>query len=207
VARVDAPLLNSGHFEFYDEPTFDTLRVAQFIYRTQMFKLLGGAQVYFHDGRNIFKENIHATFHSLIGPAKFSLSFPCSGLPAQVAIMEQICAQWAPLTSHVELLKLYNSFPDENKEREGLTPWLGFLHSFTAVKTLRLAVKPDVPHVVHILGQLEGERAIEVLPALGAIELDCEEQRASEVLPLLGPFLDARKESGHPVVVNVGSEF
>jgi len=63
-------------------------------------------------------------------------------------------------------------------------------------------------HVAPALGGLEGKGATEVLPALCTIKVDCKVQDASEILRLLRPFLVAREESGHPVVVmaNVGSK-
>ena len=68
----------------------------------------------------------------------------------------------------------------------------------------------EVPRIAHVLWVLEGERATdsEVLPALRTIKLDCPEPGArSEILRLLGPFLVAREESEHPVVVNVVSNY
>jgi hypothetical protein len=66
----------------------------------------------------------------------------------------------------------------------------------------------NVPHVAHMLGQLKGEKATDVLPALRTIEFDCPDRGASsKILRLLEPFLVARKKSGHPVVVNDDSDF
>ena len=201
VGRVEAPLLKSGHLHFYDEPIFDTPPrhgVPQFIHRTKMFPSLGKVQVHFS------RECIFASFRSSIGPAQFYLSFRCSGLPAGVAIMQRICAQWPPLFSHVEWLKLQvDFFPEEKRCREAITPWLGFLRAFTAVQTLHLRGEATVSHVARILDELEGERAPEVLPALRAIELHCSESGKSESLRSLEPFIVAREESEHPVTVEI----
>jgi len=199
VGRVEAPLLKSGHLQFYDEPIFDTPRVPQFIHRTKMFPSLGKVQVHFSH------EYILASFRSSIAPAHFYLSFRCSGLPAQVAIIQRICAQWPPLFSHVEWLKLQvEVFPEEKRWREVITPWLGFLRAFTAVQTLHLRGEVTVSHVARILDELEGERAPEVLPALRAIGLHCSELGKSESLrSSLEPFIVAREESEHPVTVEI----
>ena len=201
VGRLDAPLLKSGFLQSYDEPIFDTPRVPQFIHSTKMFKLLGEVKVSFYKG------SITTCFCSLISPAVFFLSLPCSGLPSQVTIMERICAQWPPLVSHVGFLKLDDLFIQVEKWWEAVTPWLGFLRLFTAVQTLRLRGTAPVSHVARMLGELEGERATEILPALRIIEVDCSEQRASRILCLLGSFLVAREDLGRPVVVNIGSKF
>ena len=205
VDQVDAPLLTSGNLEFYDEPMFDNPRGPQFIHRTEMFKLLGEIEVHVCRGYTLRRTGIDATFHSSIGPAKFSLSFPCSGFPAHCASMKRICAQWPPLVvSRVEVLDLYDDFFEEIKWSEAVmvTPWLVFLRPFTAVQTLRLHSRAEVPpHVAYMLGPLEGGWATEVLPALNTIELDYSGRGASETLCLLKPFLVAREESEFPVIV------
>ena len=50
----------------------------------------------------------------------------------------------------------------------------------------------------------EGKEATEVLPRLSAIGLHSANQVDSEVSRSLKPFLVAREESEHPVVVDVG---
>jgi hypothetical protein len=211
LGRVDAPLLKSGNLRFYDDgPTHNTSQVARFIHRTKMFKLLGEAKIEF------YRECICVSFQSSIGPAKFSLVLECYGLPAQVVITERICAQWPPLLSRVELLKLGGSSSsfEERKWREVITPWLGLLRPFTAVQTLCLFGTAPLSHVAHILGELGGERSIEVLPALRTIDLShCVAATRYyysdrvETLRLLGPFLAAREERERPVLVDVDSKY
>jgi len=205
VARVDAPLLDDCDLYFTDKPTFDTPRVPQFIRRTKTVKLLDGVNVHFS------REYGGAAFCSSIGPAEFGLTFPRSGLPVQVALTERICAQWPPLVSRVEFLKLSDDYYAEEEKTllEATTAWLGLLRRFTAVQTLRLVGRATMFHVGHILAELERERAMEVLPALRTIELSAGggfPQDRSETLGLLGPFLAAREEWEHPVVVKVCSK-
>lgn len=208
MGRVDAPLLNDGSFKFYDQPIFDTPRVPQFIRRTKIFDFPSGVKVKFRSAWVFDEAGICASFRSSISPAKFHLLFPCSEFPAQVTIMERICAQWPPLVSHVEFLELFDDvFEDSNWQWwEGITPWLGFLRQFTAVQTLRLHVMEKVPHVTHVLGAVEGARVTKVLPTLRTIELACpvcpEQGARSETLRVLRPFLVAREELERPVVVN-----
>ena len=208
VGRVDAPLLDSGHLDFYDEPIFDTPRVPQFFHRTIMFKLFSEVTVWFRRVRIFFEAGIFASFRSSIGPATFSFSFPCSEFPAQVATMERICSQWPSLFSHVELLRLNDDFIEQrNWSEANTTAWLEFLRSFNAVQTLRLGGTATELHVAYILGLLKGERATEVLPALCTINSNRSDPGASDILGLSGPFLAARKESGHPVVVTADSKY
>jgi hypothetical protein len=178
---------------------FDTPRVPQFIHRAKMFKSIGKVDVYFDE------EFIIAALRSSIGPAKFRLSFPCSDFFVQVEIMEELCAQWPPLVSRVKFLRLDDGFYSEDEAwQEDVAPWLGFLRPFTAMQTLRICGEGPVSHVANVLGGLEGKGATEVLPTLSAIELHSAEEVNSEASRLLEPFLVAREELEHPVVVDVG---
>ena len=212
VGRVDAPLLTSGDLQFWeswDEPMFVTPRVPQFIHRTEMFKFVREIEMHLCCARPYRRPGIDATFHSSICPAKFSLSSPCSSSHTHCAIIEQICAQWPPLISHIEVLTSYDDFSQESRYSDSviITPWSGCLRPFTAVQTLRLhAIAKGPPYVSYVLGRLEGGSATEVLPALRTIELYCSEQGTTEALCLLTPFLVAREESECPVAVNVNSK-
>ena len=115
MSRLDAPLLNSGHLVIYDEPTSDTPRIPWFIHHTKIPKLLGGVEVNFLSEYSSHRATICAPFHSSIGIEPFRLYFPCSGFPAQVAIMERICTQCTPLFSHVEFLKNFDISSEEEK--------------------------------------------------------------------------------------------
>ena len=131
VARIDAPLLDNGALAFDDEPTFDTARVPQFIHRTEIFKLLGGVDVYFRKKGASGKGCVTLYLRPSTGPATFELSFPCSGLLSQVAQLGRSWAQCQALLSHVERLRLGgDSLVEWNSWQ---VPWQGFFKPFTAV--------------------------------------------------------------------------
>lgn len=194
VARIETPLLDDGHLGLYGDPIFDNPRVPCFIHRTKMFKLLDRVAAQF------WTADVSFLLHSSISPAKFHLTFPCTGLRIQVALMERICTQFQISFSHVEWLELDGYLSLEH--RWGLsTSWLGFLLPFTAMQTLHLSGKGIVSHVARMLGGVTGERATEVLPALNTIVLSCPRRKVSKVVLLLEAFVIAREHSGHPVVV------
>jgi len=140
VARIDAPLLDDGHLELYSNPIrdFDTPRVPGFIHRTKMFKLLDRVAAQF------WTADVSLLLHSSIGPAKFHLAFPCTGLRMQVALMERICTQFPTIFSHVERLELDGYLSSEHRW-ELSTSWLGFLRPFTAMQTLHLSGEGIMP--------------------------------------------------------------
>ena len=58
-------------------------------------------------------------------------------------------------------------------------------------------------HIARVLGELDKERAAEVLPMLHRLVFVPFELIDTVVIPLLKPFLDARQQSGRPVTVEV----
>ena len=78
--------------------------------------------------------------------------------------------------------------------------WLEFLHPFNAVQILHARGSPPQYrlsiHIARVLGELAGERAVEVLPMLHTLELN-----RHMVTPMLKSFIDARQSLGHPVVI------
>jgi len=199
VARIDAPLLDSGFIHIYDEPTFGAPRLPHFIHRTEKLKSLGLVSVY------IRHEGSFLCFHSSVGSksksAKISLTFPFDESHTPVKLLEQIGTQWSDLLSHVERLEIGgDDLYFGPWWQEGNALWLEFLRPFTAVQTLRLSGEDLLPHLAGILGAVTGKRAAQVLPALHTILLwDSEEEEYYD--HLLKPFLVAREHSEHPVVV------
>jgi hypothetical protein len=196
VAQIDAPLLNSGHLEFWGGPMSNMMRVPHFIHSTERFKFPNQVEVDFRYGA------VTLYLDPLNSPTYFSLTSPCSTLSLQVILIEQIFERCPPLLSHVEQLELKG---DSVWARYFATSWLGFLRPFIAVQTLCLSGEDLVPRVAHTLGNLKGKSATEVLPALHTILLwsfpsnECEVSR--ETARLLEPFIAAREHFKHPVVV------
>jgi hypothetical protein len=86
--------------------------------------------------------------------------------------MEQVCTWCLPPLSTLE--GLYLGAPGWRLHRQDNTEndlWLELLHPFTTVKNLYLTEK-IAPRIVHVLQELDGERATEVLPTLQNIFLE-----------------------------------
>jgi hypothetical protein len=203
VARIEAPLLNSGDLSFCDEATYGAPRLFNFIHRTEMFKFPDLISVYFRH------EGTYFDLRSSVGSAEFSLSFPFQGSPTPVELLERLVTQCLALFSRVERLEisgygLYFGWWWQNFSAS----WLGFLRPFTAVQTLRLVGQDLLPHLARMLGKLTEERVPDVLPALHTILLwgsPCD-KNASEKALLFKPFIVAREHSEHPVVVEYEDE-
>jgi hypothetical protein len=198
VARIEAPLLNSGDLRSCDEPTYVTPRLFNFIHRTEMFKFPDLISVYLRHKGAFFD------LRSSVDSTEFSLSFPFHESHTPVELLERLVTQCLGLFSRVERLDisgydLYFGWWWQNLSAS----WLGFLRPFTAVQTLRLVGHDLMPHLARMLGNLTEERVAEVLPALHTTLLwgSPRDKKASEKALLFKPFIVAREHSEHPVVV------
>jgi hypothetical protein len=199
VARIDAPLLDSGCIRFYDEPTFDAPRLPNFIHRTERFKSPGLVSVYLRHA------SAFLSLHSSVDPesANISLTFPFDESHTPVEILVKIGIQCSALLSHVERLEIGgDDLYFGPWWRQGNELWLEFLRPFTAVQTLHLAGEDLLPHLAGILGAVMGKRAAHVLPALHTILLSDSEPKYFYD-NLLKQFIVAREHSEHPVVVEL----
>jgi hypothetical protein len=81
------------------------------------------------------------------------------------------------------------------------TEWLEFLHQFTSIKDLKLS-KKFVPLVLPALGDLTGERAAEVLPALQNIFVE-KLPSTGQVKEAICKYVASRQLFGRPVAVRL----
>jgi hypothetical protein len=198
LTRLDTPVLERGDLEWYDVPDFEHPQISEFIHRTGMFNSHGAVDLY------IRKAPYLRLLSSVdLDPEKeFIMSFSgsTSRLYTEVSLMEEFFTGCPPLLSHIEQLNLSDSL-------EGwyipphTAPWLEFLQPFTAVETLQICGKAMMLGVCRALGELEKERATEVLPALRTIMLEWSRPVESKATRLVKPFIVARKHSENPVVV------
>jgi len=197
LTRIDTPQLENGHLQFSGVANFDTPGVCQFIHRTGMFNLPTEVDVY-------IRKAVFFKLLSLIGPKKevyMSFSGSDFDLYTEVELMEAFSTGCPPLLSHIERLKIGGDDVDGWYSWPHTAPWLEFLQPFTSVQTLHLSGEVIMPHVSRTLGELAGERATEVLPALHTLMLSWTRELVSEAVRLVKPFIVARKHSEHPVVV------
>ena len=79
------------------------------------------------------------------------------------------------------------------------TPWLDLFRPFTGVRTLCIS-SPLKSSIMRTLQALNGEGAIEVLPALDGLHLEDYEPSGHEQ-KVIEPFIAARQYSDYPVSV------
>lgn len=164
VARIDAPRLADFHTTFFNELTFDTPKLAQFIERTSVFKQHDEAYMEFYDSCvsvTLPQENSH----------RLHLRVSCRPLDWQVGSLAQVCTSSFPRSLILMVERLYilaGSIGLHWQDDIDKSQWLEFLQPFTCVKDLYLSWK-FVPHIALTLQELFGEAATEVLPSLQSI--------------------------------------
>ena len=194
VTLLDAPLLNRATFKFFNQLTFDNPQLSQFIDRTEILKSLNLGSIEFLS--NVVK----TTLTSPVGRGKLELGISCRRPDWQVSSMAQLCAQLPALTSRVEQLDVRKGCITRAKWPEDMesAQWLELFEPFVAVE--RLSIQKLGQLVVPALGELTGERASDVLPAMRSLlfrGLDAN----SLIKEDLKPFVFARRSSNLPISV------
>jgi hypothetical protein len=184
VAQIDAPLLNRAKFRFFNQLTFNTPQLPQFIDRTEKLKSLSRAHL------ELLSNVVKITLSSTVGRGKLELGISCNKPDWQVSSMAQLCGQLSPLISRVEQLDIRKSCILRSESLDDLehTQWLELFDPFSAVETLSTP-----SFVAPALCELTGERTADVLPVL-------------RILRGLGgtdfkPFVSARQSSNYPVTL------
>jgi hypothetical protein len=195
MARIDAPLIYSVQITFFNQLVFDIQQLPRFIRHAPALMLYESAKM------NIYADEIVMALSSMTRSSfKGSLTFriSCRGLDWQVSSMVQICNQLSFILSSIEQLNINGLIWRDNDMDE--TQWLELFHPFTSVQTLASHDSSYVQSLIEsALRELNGESATQVLPALEKLQLPW--YRKSH--PDTWPFIIARQDSDHPVVVRL----
>ena len=169
VACIDAPRLNDLNITFFNQIIFYTPQFVQFISRTPGLKVLEEAHFVFRCDR--LGDTATVRLSPTSGNGKVVVNVRCDELDRQLSSIKQVCTWCLPPLSTLE--GLYLGAPGWRLHRQDNTEndlWLELLRPFTTVKNLYLTEK-IAPRIVHVLQELDGERATEVLPTLQNIFL------------------------------------
>jgi len=116
----------------------------------------------------------------------------------ELSSLVQVCSSLPPIST-VERLSIEGPFLHEGDDMEN-AQWLEVLNRFTALKSLHLTGQ-NAQCICGVLGELSGERATEVLPALRNLVVSGFES-LQPVEETMKSFVTARKLSGHPMVID-----
>ena len=196
LARIDAPRLNELHISFFNQITFDTPQLFQFISRRPTLSAPKKGHITFSYGA------ISIRFPSQTPDyGKLGVRIPCTMSEWQLSSLGQVCTSSLPPFSTLVDLYIFEGLelPPYWQDDIENTLWQELLHPFAAVKNLYLC-ENVIPRIAPALQELVGGRATEVLPNLEKFFL--------ESLPT-GPlhegiekFVAARRLAGHPLTVS-----
>jgi hypothetical protein len=190
VAHIDTPVLNQLDMTFFPNPTFDVLRLKEFICRAKGLKPSKAASM------RIFSSSIHLNLQQ---PDSSSLGVRYDGIEWQVSSLALLCGQVSHLFSLVERLDLPSECPPGNGVMVS-TQFLEIFRLFTATRSLYVPESLG-PLIASALRELIGERATEVLPNLRDLFLE-RSARSGSIHEVIQPFVDARRLSDRPVAVH-----
>ena len=195
VARIDTPHLDKFRVIFFMDLIFDVPQLHRFIGRTGSLRPLSPAQLQFCG------DVIRIAFGSL--PTRFGLEINSEELDWQLSSVTQVCNEDFPLLSQVEQLDICESPSIQlaGKNEVGSSQWLELFRLFSAVRILYVSETLE-PLVAAALGELTGERTMEVLPALENLSLDGVEQSKS-TQDAIDSFIAARRLSDRPIVIHL----
>ena len=192
IARIDTPLLNELRISFSMDLNFHTPQLHQFISRTQGLRSLNHARVKLFD---------YLVKVALGSPTRFELEIGCGAPERQLSSLTQICNVHFPFLSQVDRLDISwaSGLELEQMNEVGPSQWVELFRPFSGVRSLYVSTTPG-PLVATALGELTGERTMEVLPALELLFLD-EFELPGSARDAMGTFIAARQLSDRPVVV------
>ena len=201
VSCIDSPQLHHLSITLFNDITFDTPQLVQFINRTptpnaleeaNIFLLSGQAQVRFES--KIFDNFDYSKF-------RLKVKIKCKGLDWQVSSLEQVCTSCLPpfCVGNLYIRNLRSQRDWKDSIENAL--WLELLRPFSAVKNLYLS-EGVASHIASALQELcvEG-RTTEVLPTLQNIFLQGPESSVP-VQEGIGQFVDARQVVGYSIAVS-----
>ena len=189
MSRIDAPLLKSADFMFFNQLVFDTRHLRHFINRTGTLSAPDSAlaRIFFHDDHVSV-----VVFRALI------LRISCKPSDWQVSLLSQLynsAFSPVPMLEHLEIHNRRKHWEDDMENVQ----WLELLHMFPSVKDLILSVG-SFRLVARALDGLDGDSVTEVLPALQTIVIQGHQPSEADN-KAIGKFIATRQLLGSPVTV------
>jgi len=193
VSRIDTPLLHYVHIMFLNQLAFDTPHLRHFIGRTEQLREFYRITALFTRGV------VQITPSWRKGISMLCVQTFCEPLDWQLSSLMQVHNPFLSPLRPLEDLCIYLEKYFSQDDIPENTQWLEFLHQFTSIKDLELS-RNLVPLVFPALGDLTGEEATEVLPALQNIFV-AELPSSGPVQEAIVQFVASRQLSGFPVTV------
>ena len=199
VARIDTPHLDRLSITFFNQLTFDTPHLAQFIGRIPKFYSPNEAWIVFRD--SVVEATLPSPTRSF-GYEALTLGISSREPDWQLSSLAQLCRTSLPPHASVEDLYIIQGggymSPRWQNDIEN-SQWLEAFHLFSTTKNLYLSEEFS-PRIAPALQELVGGGTTEVLLTLRSLFLEV--QPSGPVQEAIGEFLAARQLSWHPMAVS-----
>lgn len=198
VSRIDTPALNRLGITIFREPTFDTTQLLWLLSRIPKMQEFDTARV------KLGYPEVWTDFSSSDLSSRLRLGISSNNPERQFPCLTRILGPPFNPTHTLETLHIVGCphFHQTRLDCVENAQWLEFFRPFVAVKNLHLS-KKVVPRIASALGELVGERAIEVFPTLQNVFLE----EPLPVVPVYGAnitqFTNTRRLSGQTIYVFV----
>jgi len=197
ISRIDLPLLDEVAIRFFNQPTWNTPQLPQFIRRSDQLMPPNCAELIFHRLSALVRLSRQA---KKANRTILTLRISCQESNRQLSSLAQICGSSLPPISTLERLYIHE---DEYWQPHPLdyvenARWIEVLRPFTAVKSLYLSKELGL-RVAPALQELTPEAVTEVLPALQNLFLEGL-QPSRAVQEAIGQFVAARLLFNRPTV-------
>ncbi|KAI0292166.1 hypothetical protein BC826DRAFT_454325 [Russula brevipes] len=195
VACIDTPVLNLLNLIVFQNPAFHLRYLTQFIDRAKGLKQSKAAELSF-PSYSIQLDSQQPHNLSLGLGVKYECQ--CESISQRVSLLALLCGQVSHLFTLVERLDL-KAARQPKKGARASTQFLEIFRLFPATRSLYVH-KHLVPLIAPALQELIGARTTEVLPNLRDLFLG-RTVTSGSVREAIRPFVDARRLSGRPIVV------
>jgi len=201
-AQIDAPQLHVVQITFFNQLVFDVSQFSEFIGRTEKFRTLDQADLFFR--RRSVEMKLYPQTDSGVGRTILAFGILCRELEWQFSALAQVCNLSLPLLSTLGSLDIFiDTFPfggaevrQSDMEMEN-AQWVELLQSFSAVENLHLDECTGLTCIA--LSDLAG--VAEILPALRTIFLARSTGLPKDKSHDLERFIALRQFSSHPVTI------
>ena len=186
LAQIDAPVLQNLSAAFCND----------IVHIPQMLRFIGRTERLGPPIRVVVDFDFRRVLLKFTPSNCFELAIKCGH--SIVEVLSMICRELSSHLSCVERLDLYCTPLRLTRQFVNRGRWLELLEPFISVMNLYVSAKLWL-QVAPALQVLPGKRATKVLPELRTLFL--EESPSCSVQASIGPFIDARRHSGHPVAI------
>ena len=194
IARIDTPVIRDLDITFFHQPFYDFSQLSQFIGRIEAFKSPADASATLLHGAAEVSVSARTRTNEEPAPV-LRLGIRCDELHLQLRYFVQVCSSSMLPFFDAEYLAISSVDQLQRTQSEPIAEnflWLDLLHSFSAVKILKIDKNILTP-VAHALKEVVKERITEVFPAIQDLSIgDSEHLPSGPVLRAIEKFATAR---------------